>query len=281
MSKVNKRVFEADLGDNKKGRLAVKRPDQKALREAQKVHNKAFRDAVESGALLRAGIEKVMRAQNLWDDARQKEFEGIQKRLSDGEKKLAGGRIKLSEARSIALDMASARASLRDILSERNNLDLHTAEAQAENARFGFLVSACTFIESEGGKPFFRDYDDYLSRADEPASGQAASELGKLLYSLEDDWQKKLPEWAFMLRMRLCDDKLRLTSRETGKFVDARGRPVDEEGYLVNEEGHRVSEDGTPLNEDGTFAVEFSPFLDEDGNPILETQETEALPLTV
>ena len=65
----NKRTFKVTL-DSKEVELAVLRPTIKQKQEGQKVYNKAFRDAVESGGILRAKVENVMREQKLWEDCR-------------------------------------------------------------------------------------------------------------------------------------------------------------------------------------------------------------------
>jgi hypothetical protein len=158
------------------------------------------------------------------------------------------------------LDMRQAREDLKALLVGRNELDQHTAEAYAEQARFNYLVSACT-VYGETGEPYFKGVDDYLT-GDDPTSGRAAHEFGRLYYGLDDDFAKKLPENAFGLKYRLLDDDLRLVDRR-GRLVDPRGRLVDKDGRLVNERGELVAADGTPLAEDGSFKVDFVEFEDD------------------
>src|SRR5262245_9670927 len=200
-----KAKFEAEL-NGKAVALAVKRPDPKVVQKGQQVHNRAFREAVDSGAILRAKVDGVIREQKLWDDARQAEYEAAQKRLQEGERKLARGGIKLSEAKEIAVQMRRDRNRLRDLSSERNVIDSHTAEAQAENARFNYYVSACT-VYDESGKPVFESLDDYLSRSSEPASMEAASRLAMMLYGLDDGFEKKLPENKFLVKYGFAREK--------------------------------------------------------------------------
>lgn len=262
---MNKKTFEVEI-DGKKTKLAVHKPNQKQSLEAQKVQNRALRDALESGAIVRAAIDKVLREQGLWDDKRQTEFETLQKKLAEGEKVLLKGGIKLSEGRNRALDMRRTRADLRRLLSERNAMDLYTADAQAEQARFNYLVGACTTYEEglQGGKPVFKSTEDYVNRAGENWVNEAASQFGRLVYDLEDDWEAKLPENKWLLDKKMVNEKLHLVDRD-GNLVDADGKRVDDQGYLLDDKGRRVDSEGTPLKEDGSYDIVEEPFVDDLG----------------
>ena len=45
----------------------VKLPDAKENKEAQLAYNKAFREALQSGAILRQKLSQVMEEQGVWD----------------------------------------------------------------------------------------------------------------------------------------------------------------------------------------------------------------------
>jgi len=159
----NKKVVKVEIG-GKEVELAVLRPNAKVRQDAQKVYNKAFRDAVESGAILRAKIESVMREQKLWDDAKEAELRKLQGQIAEKERKIRGGGIKLSEAREMAIQLRRDRGELRALNSERMSLDNNSCEAQADNAQFNFFVSACT-VHANDGKPYFKSYEDYMRRS--------------------------------------------------------------------------------------------------------------------
>lgn len=267
----NKKTFEVKLND-KDTKFAVKRPDNKTRQAGQQYYNKAFRNAIESGAIVRARIEQVMRDQNLWDDIRQKEYQETTKRLLGNELKLSKGGIKMNEARELALQMRADRWKLREMNYDRNQLDLHTAEAQAENDRFNFFVSACT-LYADTGKPYYKDTEDYLNREDDPVGPTAAANLSKMLYGLDDKFEHKLPENRFLLKYKFVDDDLRLVDKQ-GNWVDAEGRRINKEGRLINDQGQLVDVDGNLLTEDGEYKVEFTPFLDDEGNPVTDENAT-------
>jgi hypothetical protein len=266
----NKKSFAVKVGD-KDIQLAVLRPTHKVQQQAQLVYNRAFREAVKpadgkSGAIVRGALDAILRDQKLWDDAKSKRYEELAGALLEGEKKLAKGRIKVAEARAIAIQMRRDRYELQQLLASRNELDLNTAEAQAENARFNYLVSACT-VYADTGKPYWQSEDEYLGSAEDEVAGKAASLLGSLLYNLEDDFAKKLPENSFLLKYGYVNQKLHLVDKK-GRTIDAEGRLVDEKGRLINEQGELIDRDGNLLTESGEYKVDFEPFLDEDGKPV-------------
>ena len=273
--RTNKKIIKVKNGD-KEIELAVMRPNAKQRQDAQKVYNKAFREAVESGAILRAKIESVMREQKLWDDNKEADLRKLQSKISDLERKIRSGGIKLSDARALAIQLRRDRAELRGLNSERSSLDNNSAEAQADNAQFNFFVSSCT-VHSGDGKPYYKSYEDYMNREEDPATGLAAGALARILYNLEEDYEKKLPENQFLAKYKFCDESLHLVDQQ-GRKVDAEGRLVDNEGRYINEAGEYVDRDGDRVDSEGNYLVDEKPFLDDSGDPILTPlQEAESV----
>jgi len=258
--------------DGKNQEFTVRSPSLADQRESQKVYNQAFSDAVKSGCIVRARLDDLLKEQGLWDDTKQIKFNTIQQELLDYEKSLAKGGISLKSAKEIAVKMKSLREDLRELISVRTNLDNHTAEGQADNARFNYLISACLVYSSNKERKYFKDYAEYLSRASESIAIKAAQVLANMLYGLDNDYEKKLPENKFLVKYKFVDEKLRLVN-EKGHLVDADGRLVDEYGRFVNEEGKYVDKNGNLVDENGDYLLEFKPFTDDDGNPIIEKDE--------
>ncbi len=231
-------------------------------------------DDGKPGAIVRAALEGVLREQNLWDDARQAHLEELNRKLIQGERTLATGGIRLSEARELAVQMRRDRYELRVLLGDRNSLDVNTAEAQAENARFNSMVASCT-VHADTGKPYWKSEEDYLASEEHELAGKAARIMGNLVYDLDDDFELKLPEARFLIARGFADAKGHLIDKR-GRLIDSLGRLVNEDGRLVNEEGQLVDVDGNLLTDDGKPKVDFVPFLDEDGLPIPEPGEAAA-----
>lgn len=268
---MNTRDFTVDI-DGKEVTLSVITPSSKDQKEAGKVYNNAFTEALKSKAVVRARLDDLLVDQGLWDDDKQQRFDSLQREMLESEKRLAKGGISLQEAKDIALEMRKTRDEIRDLISVKTNLDVHTAEGQADNAKFNYLVYACTVYKDNRNK-FFSSYDNYLERSSELPAIMAAQNLANMIYGLEADYEAKLPENKFLKNYKFVDDKLRLINKE-GKLVDVKGRLVDENGRLINEEGKFVDRFGNLITEDGEYDVEFSPFLDEEGNPVVLETDT-------
>lgn len=262
--------FTVNDGD-KDVELEIKAATLNDQREAQKIYNQAFSDAVKSGSIVRARLDDLLKEQGLWDDSKQIKFVTLQKKIMDSDKQLARGGISLKQAKQIAVSMKKYREELRDLISVKTNLDSHTAEGQADNARFNYLVSACVVYKNNGNK-YFKNYEDYLNRGSELVALTAAQKLAAIMYGLDSDFEKKLPENKFLIKYKLVNDKLDYID-DKGRLVDENGRLVDEFGRFINEDGKFVDIDGNLVNEDGDLVVDFKPFLDDNGNPIVENND--------
>ena len=248
-------------------------PDTKISKEGQLVYNRAFRVALQSGAILRQKLNQVMVDQGIWDDAKEEQYNTVLEKISEGEKSLKKGGISLSEARDVAIEMRKHRAEFRSLIAERSAMDGNTAEGQADNERFSHLVYAC--LLDKQGKGLFSSKEQYETLAAEPYIVDAAGQLAEKLYGLDPNYEATLPENKFLQSYSLSDDKLRLVNKD-GHLID-----IDEDGVerLINEdsryiaydkegESYYVDIDGEKVSEEGEHEVKFSPFLDDSGKPI-------------
>jgi hypothetical protein len=257
--------------------LVVKSPSVTDQREAQKVFNKAFTDAINAKSIVRAKMDDVLREQGLWDDAKQKQLNKLQNEILEGERKLAKGGIKLKDAKEVAIEMKKVRDQIRDLISVRTSLDVNTAEGQADNARFNYLVSACVVYKDNEDKKYFNNLDDYLERIDDQAALKGAQLLANMIYGLDNDYEKNLPENKFLLKYKFVNEDLRFINNN-GKLVDKEGRLIDENGRYINDSGEFVDKDGNRVNENGDYIVDAEPFLDDEGKPIDDPSTTQSKP---
>jgi len=260
--------------DDKEIKLMVRSPTLADQREAQKVYNTAFTDAIKSNSVVRAKMDDVLEEQGLWNKEKQNKYDELQASLNDGEKKLAKGGFALSEAKKLALKMRDVRNEIRDLISVRTSLDNHSAEGQADNQRFNYLVSACV-VYKENDKPYFKDLSDYMDRIDDPAALAGAQHLANMIYGLDNNFEKNLPENKFLKKYKFVDDNLRFIDKD-GRTVDIDGRLVDASGRFIDNDGNYVDKDGNRVDADGEYIVDAEPFLDDDGKPIVLEQENTA-----
>lgn len=256
--------------------MVVKSPSPKNLRDAQVVYNKALRTALESGAILRRKLNDFLTEQKVWDSDKENSYQKILKEISTHEDMLKAGGIALKKAKDIALELRDLRLKLRELLAERQVYDATTAEGQADNTQFNFLVSACTFKE-DGTTLMWSNIDEY-DNSRETYAADAASALAKMIYDLDPDYDNNLTENKFLKKFKFVRDDLRLVNKD--------GHLVDEEGRLINEEGrfvaykpdgtqYFVNRDGKEVDENGEKKIDALPFLDDEGNPILEEPAVE------
>ena len=289
----DKEIFEGEDLNGDVVKFSVKTPGAEEVKKSQSVYNKAFKQALDDGALLRQKLTAYMRDQDLWDDAKQKKYETLLEEIDAMEESLQKGGIRLSTAKEIALDLRKKRETFRDLIAERNALDSASAEGQADNARFEALVRLCT-INPENGQRYFSSEADYNESANQPWVVVAAEKLGNAMYGLDPNYEKNLTENKFLQEFKFVDKELRFIN-EDGHTVDSEGRLTNEDGryiayendddykakknpYFVNKDGERVVE-----GEDGWVkesVTERKPFLDEDDNPIAATSEKEEKPKT-
>ena len=254
--------------------FTVKSPSLKEQREGQKVYNTAFTDAIKSNSVVRAKMDDVLEEQGLWNQEKQQKYTALQQQLIDGEKKLAKGGFSLTEAKKLALKMRQIRMEIRDLISVRTSLDNHSAEGQADNARFNYLVSACV-VYKENDKPYFKDLADYMDRQDDPVALEGAQKLANMIYGLDNNFEKNLPENKFLKKYKFVNEDLRFIDKQ-GRTVDSEGRLVDENGRYIDNEGNFVDKDGNRVDADGEFIVDAQPFLDDEGNPVILEDEVKA-----
>jgi hypothetical protein len=265
--------------DDKEVALEVRSPSLQDQREAAKVYNQAFSDALKAKAVVRAKLDDLLKDQGLWDDTKQAQFNELQSVILQSERALAKGGIPLSQAKKIALEMKETRDKIRDLISVKTNLDVHTAEGQADNARFNYLVSACT-VYKDNKQKYFNNLEDYLNRSTEEAAIKSAQNLANMLYGLDNDYESNLPENKFLKQYKFVDSKLRLINKN-GQLVDDEGRLVDESGRFIDEKGNYVDKFGNPVDKEGDYIVESKPFLDDDGKPIVLETKVEEVKETV
>tara|TARA_B100002019_G_scaffold293116_1_gene318824 strand:+ start:5485 stop:6390 length:906 start_codon:yes stop_codon:yes gene_type:complete len=272
MSNMDTKSFKVEL-DGEEKEFVIRTPSLQDQREAQKVYNQAFTDAIKSKAVVRARLDDLLKEQGLWDDEKQVKFDTLQKEISESEARLAKGGFSLKDARNVAIHIKELRAEMRDLISVRTSLDNHSAEGQADNQRFNYLVSACVVYKEDNNKKYFNNMEDYLEKATDPVAILGAQHLANMLYGLDNDYESNLPENKFLKKYKFVDSEFRYINKE-GKTTDKDGKLVDSEGRYIDEEGNFIDKYGNRVDGEGEYVAEFEPFLDDDGNPVVVEEET-------
>lgn len=249
-----------DSKATKEIKLEVKVPTLKQTHEAQMAYNRGLDQAIRSKAPLRIEVEKLLKERKIWTDDVEKEFKEQQVELAKLVNKLKQGG-KLTEARQTAIDIRKKRSELANLNGPRRILDLSTAEAQAEVARFNYYVVECVVYPD--GRKFFENVDDYLEKGNKDYALECAKQFSIVQYGLDADTEKKLPENQFLLKYKFIRPDLKLIDRDNN-LIDEDGNYIDEENRVLDgPHGKPVDHAGKPIDDS------FVPtYLDEDGNPV-------------
>lgn len=240
----------------------IKPANAEASIEAQKVYNKAFKKAIEDGAILKKSLEDHMRRQGLWDDDKQLEYERLLKHSADIEYKIKIGFYKkASQLREKSIELKKLRNELSSLLMVRNSMDSNTADGQADNERFFYLITACVY-DYETQKPLYSSLQEYLDKADDSLAIKCATEFAAFAYDLDEKFEDKLIENKLLKRLGLLNDKNQLINKE-GHRVDVDGNLVDADGARVDKDGNRIDINNNPLIDDDVIdTLEFEDDLD-------------------
>ena len=252
---------------------AVRVPTVDEIQKANETRAKAFNDALARGDLLRDQLEGELRKRKLWNDDREQEYQTLRTEVINGEYKLQKGGVKLRQAKSIALEMPDNRNKMVELLSSRTDLDSNTCEGKADAARFNYLFASC-LVYDDTGEPYFpNNIDDYLLKQDDPVAIAGATEFYYFI-SGSSSVDGRLPENKFLRKFKFVDEELRLIDKD-GRLINREGQHIDEEGNFVkwSKDGtcSKVDQVGREVKDDGDFAVNHSPFLDDEGSPIDES----------
>lgn len=258
-------VKVTDGGEEKTIKVVVKKPSNALVSQAQRVSAKAWTDCVRDGIMSKKELEKFMKEHDIWNQNKDDEQKAIVEEIQNLEKKLfigeKGKRISKSEGKRIAIEMRVKRNKLRDLIAEKMSLEQNTAEAISENVRFDFLVANSTYHEN--GQKVYKDLDDYTENSDSDIAFAAATALAQMMYSIDKDFEARLPENKFLKMFNFVDEDLTLVNSE-GDMVDSTGRRIDRNGFYVNDEGHRVDKDGNLIDENGNYVLSVEYFDEEE-----------------
>lgn len=255
-------------------KLAVIRPGHKIAQECDLAYNlkvsELIRDNTNNGQrlLLRSEVEDHLIKNGIWTHKDALEMEKLGLRTRALELMIQKGGIKLSEARSLAIEMGQLRNKILELYNKRQQLDSATVESFAENYRFGIMMTKCV-VHADTGKSFFINYDDYMEKGDQVAAIDTARVLAGIVYGLEKNTKMNLFENKWLKEHNFIDDSGRYIDKDN-KFVDQSGKSVDENGRYIDEKGNYVDVNNIRLTSNGDFLIKDpEPFLDDDGNPII------------
>ena len=253
---MSKKEVEVKKEDGSVIKFYVSRPSAQAIRKADIYRAKIWNECLDEGIKTKEELAVVMEKRGIWGKDQQKEEIEIVESLAKLEKQLYLGdgkkKIPIDDGKKIAIQMRVLRNSLRQLLIEKNNFEQNTAESIADNARFDYLVSACSFYEN--GQKVYKDIAEYNDKASDDVSFALAGALAEMMYSYNPDDENSLPENQWLKHFNLVNDEGSLVN-DKEQLVDLEGRQINDLGHYINAKGERVDIEGNLLDDNGNYVI--------------------------
>lgn len=258
-----------DVKVNKDGKeeivkIIVKKPNNMLVSKSTMLGAKVWSECLRDEIMTKEELKNFMKEHNIWNKDKEEQQQKITEEINALERELYIGnkkKISKSEGKRIAIQMRVKRAELRDLIGERMSLEQNTAEAICDNAKFDFLVANSTYYEN--GQKVYKDLEDYSDNSDNEIAFAAATALAQMMYSIDKDFEARLPENKFLKMFNFVNEDLSLVNEE-GQTVDTKGRRIDSNGYYIDDDGNRVDRDGNRLDDNGNYIMSVEYVDDEE-----------------
>lgn len=251
-------AFTVKVGD-KEVKLKTMAVTQEVRLESQKHYVKALTESMSNGYQLRVEIERMLQAKGLMDTAQdEKDQFNIRKSIKDKEIELrtavkSGRKMTKEEGRALAISIKEDRLKLNEIGSGVSGYFNNTAETYASNEQIQYFVYSCTVL-AENGERYWPSFEAFKADVENPVYSQAIRELLTSMTGLDKDYERKLYENSWLIRMGFMNEKLQFIN-DKGQIVDTDGRLIDDKGRYVNSDGKYVDVYGNLVNENGDLLV--------------------------
>jgi len=247
-----------DDGTEEKFQIFVVKPNNDVAGAAERYRSTIWMKCVKEGVPTRKEVENLLKERKIWDKDKDEELKKMREELDVLERQLFLGngdtkRVKLSEGKDIAIKMRKLRIKMQEFVAVKIDMENNSAEAQAENARFDYYVSACTY-DGVSMQKVYSSIEDYNSRSTDATAVAAASKLYEVIYNLNSKTTDNIPENRWLKKFGFVDKDYSLVDKNNNN-IDLEGRRIDKEGYYLNDEGKRIDKFGNLLNEDNQYDV--------------------------
>ena len=186
-----KKVIKTVRVNGEDVKIYVRNPTNGELGAADRIRAKSWTKAMrDPDVVSKKQLDKILEEKGVWDKDKQREQTDLFNEIISLEKQLTSPskkKMKLSEARQIAIQMRKKRLDYRNLISEKLELEQNTAESIADNDRFDYLVCCCSFYE-EDDKRVYNSLEDYKSKDSDEIAYVVASALAEMMYDLDESF---------------------------------------------------------------------------------------------
>lgn len=234
-------------------------PDSQHIAEADQIYAAKIAEIIRRGGptkpLLRAEVEDFIKNQStIWSKEDDDELEKLRSRLADLLSKLKKGGSKLSEARKWALEVLDLRSEIVKYSAKKQTLYSATIESIADAERNDYLIYIGTVYDHTHER-YWPSFDDMKNDKDSQIYLKAHAIFYKIVYGIDGDFEKNLPEVKWLKKYGFIDDDMNLIDKNTGEYVDRDGRPIKE---IENEIIDQISLYSGEILEESPFVDDIS-----------------------
>jgi hypothetical protein len=261
------RTFEIKEDSGNIVKLTIRTPEYDDYEAADKAYASKVATLVrESGGkrlLLRSQVDEFLKSAGVWTEQDEQAVQTLQNDIETLLDKLRKGGLKLSEGRQLAIDVMDKRKEIVHLMQKRQIFDDTTIESIAESEKLDYIIFASTVYE-ENGKSYWDSFEDMKNDKLSAAYQLASLAVHKIVYNVNPEFEKKLPENRWLKKYGFVDENLNYVDRKTGEKVDKQGKPL---GDLEAKLQKAIENLNGELQEE-------QPFIDDD------TSEPVVLPTT-
>lgn len=266
--KNKKNDFTIKNGD-KEVHLTVAKPTYDDIAEADNCYaikvGSLLKSATGRKLLLRDQLEDYLKESGVWTEEDDRRVGEIEDEIDARFVQLRRGGIKRSEGRRLAVEISQLRRESTEIRSKRRTFDEATVEHIAEQEKMDYLVYACT-VDPETRERYWNSFDDMKHDKDGQVYAMALTRLYSVVYGIDEQFEKNLPENKWLLKHGLVDENLRFVDPKSGQFVDIDGNPVEDIEETIKRRFDNLQGE----------IVEEQPFIDDETNePIIISSDDE------
>lgn len=239
--------------------ICVKTPGPEELEAGDRAYAstlaKLFREPKEKRLLLRSQLHAILKQDGIWTDEDEAKVGTLQTEIGDLLNKVRKGGIKESEGRKLCLQIQDKRNEIMQTMAKLNQSEACTIEGRGDEERLESLLQLCC-VYASSGESYWPSLEDMKNSKQTEAYRKASDALVRIVYNVDEDFEKKLPENRWMIKHGYMDEGMKnFIDKKTKEPVDRDGNPLAKEqekfiNNLVNLQGEIIEE--TPFIDDET-----------------------------
>lgn len=203
--------FESKINDEKvKVKLVVE--NLNIERKCDTEYHLAYTQLLHKGILPRATLEKRMRELDVWTDKDEESLNAIQRLLLEAQLRLDASETH-EKGLAIANEMGNLRADCLRLVEVKAAVLANSCESLADQIRRDAYIAFATRY-SDSNKPVFKDYDDFIERADEQVVLDAREQILSIASRSFQESLTSLPEIDYV---RSIEKKIEADDRKAKK----------------------------------------------------------------